>query len=69
LAYAVWALARYGKTPRNASAWLAAAARRRATLASPLRMALLLLAAAALECGGLPPISFSNRYPILQTLL
>jgi len=49
LAYSVWALARYGKTPRNASAWLAAAARRRATLESPLRMALLLLADAALE--------------------
>jgi hypothetical protein len=62
LGYAIWALARYGKAPPSAREWLAAAARRRATLESPLRMALLLLAEAALECGGLPPLSFSNRY-------
>jgi hypothetical protein len=63
LAYAIWALARYGKAPPNAREWLAAAARRKATLESPLRMALLLLADAALECGpGAPePLSFSNH--------
>jgi hypothetical protein len=49
LAYAVWALARYGRAAENAERWLAGASRRKATLASPYRMALLLLAAAALR--------------------
>jgi hypothetical protein len=60
MAYGVWALARYGRVPTAAPDWLAAAARRRMTRESPLRMALLLLADAALECGGLTPLSFSN---------
>jgi hypothetical protein len=62
LAYAIWALARYGKAPPVAGAWLATAARRKATLESPLRMALLLIADAALERGGLTPL-FSNNSP------
>jgi hypothetical protein len=61
MAYGVWALARYGKSPRNAPAWLAAAARRGATQESPLRMALLVLASLALECGDLSPLSLSNH--------
>jgi hypothetical protein len=49
LAYAVWALARHGRLLDEASDWLGAAAGRRATLNSPLRMALLILASAAVE--------------------
>jgi hypothetical protein len=60
LAYALWALARYGREIANAESWLANASKRTATMASPYRMALLLLAGAALECGDLSPLSFSN---------
>ncbi len=45
LAYATWALARYGREIAHADHCLANAAQRKATLASPYRMALLLLAA------------------------
>jgi hypothetical protein len=61
-AYAIWALARYGNKPAHAADWLTAAARRRTTQESPLRMALLLLADAALECGDLSSLSFSNQF-------
>jgi hypothetical protein len=54
MAYGVWALARYGKSPPNAPNWLAAAARRRATQDSLLRMALLVLADAATHRPGGP---------------
>jgi hypothetical protein len=61
MAYGIWALARYGRALTDAPDWLAAAARRRTTRESPLRMALLLLASTALECGGLTQISHSNH--------
>ena len=47
MAYAVWALARYGQPREQADRWLAAASKRKATISSPYRMALLLLAGAA----------------------
>jgi hypothetical protein len=47
LAYALWALARYGRAMEKADRWLAIASKRRATKTSPYRMALLLLAGAA----------------------
>jgi hypothetical protein len=47
LAYALWALARHERPLPQTEEWLAAAANRRATLESPLRMALVLLAAEA----------------------
>jgi hypothetical protein len=62
MAYGVWALARYGKSPPDAPGWLATAARRRTTQDSPLRMALVVLASLALECGGLPPLSLSKHW-------
>jgi hypothetical protein len=49
LAYAVWALARYGRKTQQAESWLAGASQRKATTSSPHRMALLLLAGAALS--------------------
>ena len=49
LAYALWALARYGRETANGENWLAAASKRTATRSSPYRMALLLLAAAAVN--------------------
>jgi hypothetical protein len=56
MGYGIWALARYRKSPLNAANWLANAARRRTTQDSPLRIALVVLASLALECGGLPPL-------------
>lgn len=47
LAYALCCLGRYGRAPQSVDAWLAAAARRRSTVTSPYRQALLLLAARA----------------------
>jgi hypothetical protein len=60
LAYAVWALSRYGRKAANVKSWLALAGKRKATLSSPYRMALLLLAGAALECDDLSSLSFSQ---------
>jgi hypothetical protein len=67
MAYGVWALARYAAAPGEAAEWLAAAAGRRMTRESPLRMALLLLADGALECAGSTSLSFSMRTPIATT--
>jgi hypothetical protein len=49
LSYAVWGLARYCRRLPAATGWLAAAASRRTTQNSPHRMALLLLASAAVD--------------------
>jgi hypothetical protein len=49
LAYAVWALARYGRETEKAESWLATASNRIATMTSPYRKALLLLAGAAIQ--------------------
>ncbi|MEX2137647.1 MAG: hypothetical protein WD894_00170 [Pirellulales bacterium] len=66
LAYATWALARYGRNMPNAESWLAKASERTATMASPYRMALLILAGASLECDDLSSLSFSNALSHLR---
>jgi hypothetical protein len=61
MAYGVWALARYDRVRRAAHDWLAAAARRRSAQESPLRMALLLLADAAVRQHAGPALSLHQR--------